>query len=382
MARAVELAARGFGSVAPNPCVGAVLVEGGRVVAEGWHAAYGGPHAEINCLADARAKGVDPAGCVLYVTLEPCNHFGKTPPCTRAIVEAGIRSVAVGAYDPNPDVAGGGVAFLRERGIAVATGVLAGQCRDLIADFVVWKSSPLPYVFLKLATTIDGRIATRTGHSAFVSNAASRGQVHALRAAVGAVLVGAGTAAADNPRLTARLGDETPARQPLAVVAGTTLPDNPDALVLLRERAQETIFLTSEESAATQRAERLTSAGARVWAMPWLSPRTERGLDLRPALTRLRSELSCHHVLCEGGGRLAMSLMRQGLIHELWLFLAPKALGDGSAVAALTGNEVAAMDRALGLTLLSVKELQGDVWLRYRPDGAVDGLSGPENLDL
>jgi len=199
MARAVELAGRGFGSTAPNPCVGAVLVKGGRIVAEGWHAVYGGPHAEINCLADARAKGVSPADCVLYVTLEPCNHYGKTPPCAQAVYEAGIRSVVVGARDPNPDVAGGGIAFLRERGVHVETGVLAKQCFNLIADFIIWKTTPLPYLYLKLATTIDGRIATRTGDSAFVSNAASRLEVHRLRSKVGAVMVGAGTLCADNP---------------------------------------------------------------------------------------------------------------------------------------------------------------------------------------
>jgi len=378
MARAVELACRGLGSAAPNPCVGAVLVQDGRIAAEGWHAVYGGPHAEINCLADARAKGVDPAGCVLYVTLEPCNHYGKTPPCAQAVFEAGIRSVVVGACDPNPDVAGGGNVFLRERGVRVETGVLARQCRDLIADFITWKSTPLPYVYLKLATTIDGRIATRTGDSAFVSNAASRLEVHRLRSRVGAVMVGTGTLAADNPRLTARLESEIPARQPLAVVVGTTLPDSPTDLVLLRERARETVFLTSMESAATDRAARLAGAGARVWPTPRAISRPEGGLDLRPGLARLRAELGCHHVLCEGGGRLAMSLLRQGLAHELWLFLAPKALGDASSVPALAGNEVQTMDQALGLALMSVKELEGDVWLRYRPEGAIPDLYEPK----
>ena len=381
MARAVELAGRGFGSTAPNPCVGAVLVKGGRIVAEGWHAVYGGPHAEINCLADARAKGVSPADCVLYVTLEPCNHYGKTPPCAQAVYEAGIRSVVVGARDPNPDVAGGGIAFLRERGVHVETGVLAKQCFNLIADFIIWKTTPLPYLYLKLATTIDGRIATRTGDSAFVSNSASRLEVHRLRSKVGAVMVGAGTLCADNPRLTARLEGGAPARQPLAVVVGTGLPDSLNDSVLCLERARETIFFTSEENAATDRAARLAATGARVWPLPWAVPGTERGLDLRPGLARLRAELGCHHLVCEGGGRLAMSLLRQGLAHELWLFLAPKALGDASAIPALAGNEVLAMDRALGLTLLSVKELGGDVWLRYRPKGVAEGLRGPDNAN-
>jgi diaminohydroxyphosphoribosylaminopyrimidine deaminase / 5-amino-6-(5-phosphoribosylamino)uracil reductase len=367
MARALELAGRGFGSVAPNPCVGAVLVRDGAIVAEGWHAAHGGPHAEVNCLADAKSRGVDPAECALYVTLEPCNHYGKTPPCAMAVFEAGLRRVVVGAADPNPDVAGGGNAFLRERGVAVECGLLERECLDMIADFVVWKTTPLPFVYLKLATTIDGRIAPRGGRGAIVSNAASRRQAHLLRSKVGAVMVGAGTLKADNPRLTARLEGQTPGRQPLAIVVGGSLPSATDDLALVRERAGETIFLTSHESAVSAEAAALTRLGAKVWAMPeGLS-----GLDLRPGLERLRAELGCHHVLCEGGGRLGMSLLKQGLIHELWLFIAPKALGDERAVAALAGNDAPSMDASLGLRLLSMREIEGDVWLRYRPDSPI-----------
>ncbi len=183
------------------------------MLAGGWHRRYGGPHAEPECLADARAKGVDPAGCTLYVTLEPCNHHGKTPPCTRAILEAGVREVVVGTADPNP-VAGGGADFLRANGVAVRLGVEEALCRELIADFLVWQRTDRPYVYLKLASTLDGRIATRTGHSRWISGPESRAAVHALRARCQAVIVGGGPLRADAPRLPVRLPGDVPAPGP------------------------------------------------------------------------------------------------------------------------------------------------------------------------
>jgi len=198
--------------------VGAVLVRDGRVVAEGFHAAYGQAHAEVAAMADARARGVDLAACTLVVTLEPCNHQGRTPPCTRAVLDAGIRRVVIGSRDPNPDVAGCGAEVLRAAGIEVVLGVEEQLCRDLIADFLVWKTTPRPYVLLKMAATLDGRTATRVGHSRWISSEASRAQVHWLRSRAGAVMVGGGTLRADDPRLTARLhGREREGRQPLAV---------------------------------------------------------------------------------------------------------------------------------------------------------------------
>lgn len=153
MLRAAALAEQARGRTAPNPTVGAVLVQDGQIVAEGWHKQYGGPHAEVEVLADARTKGIDPAACELYVTLEPCNHHGKTPPCTEAILRAGVRRVIVGARDPNPDVKGGGVDYLRTHGVRVEVGLAENVCRDLISDFTVWKNTLFPYVYLKLATT-------------------------------------------------------------------------------------------------------------------------------------------------------------------------------------------------------------------------------------
>ena len=193
MARAVELALQGRGATAPNPCVGAVLAREGVILAEGFHTRFGAPHAEIECLNTARAQGIDPAGCDLYVTLEPCNHLGKTPHCTRAVLESRVARVAVGARDPNPDVAGGGIEFLRRHGVTVEVGVLEQDCRELIDEFVLWKTSPRTWNILKLAVTLDGRIAGPKGLPEPVSCEASRLAVHRLRARVQAVLVGGKT---------------------------------------------------------------------------------------------------------------------------------------------------------------------------------------------
>ena len=208
MREAAELAERGRWSAAPNPTVGAVLVRDGVVVARGWHTAYGKSHAEVECLKDAEAKGVDPSACTLVVTLEPCNHQGQTPPCTEAVIAAGIRHVVIGLRDPNPKAAGG-MERLAEAGVEVEAGVCEELCRDLVADFLIWQTTKRPYVMLKLAMTLDGRIATRTGHSRWITGETARRQVHELRANVGraggAILVGGNTLHTDNPLLTARL---------------------------------------------------------------------------------------------------------------------------------------------------------------------------------
>lgn len=377
MRQAAALARLGRGATAPNPCVGALLVREGEVLAQGWHQRYGGPHAEPQCLADARAKGVDPAGCTLYVTLEPCNHQGKTPPCTRAILEAGIGEVVAGMADPNP-VAGGGADFLRAHGVAVRLGVEEALCRDLVADFLVWQRTDRPYVYLKLASTLDGRIATRTGHSRWISGPESRAAVHALRARCQAVIVGGGTLRADDPRLTVRLPGDVPAPgpQPLAVVITRALP-GPDDCALTRERPGETIFWTDETGAAGGRADALRARGCRVWALPPAAPLrapappagapAAPGLDLGAGLARLRAECAAWYVLCEGGGSLALSFLHAGLMDEFRLFVAPKVLADGQARPLFDGLAPQTMDQALALRWAEARPSGEDVLLIYRP---------------
>lgn len=365
MAQAIELAERGRWSTVPNPTVGALLVRDGLVVARGWHRAYGGPHAEIECLADAAARGVDATRCTLVVTLEPCSHHGKTPPCTEAVLRAGIRHVVIGLADPNPR-ASGGAARLSDSGVCVETGVLEERCRDLIADFIVWQTTKRPYVILKLASTLDGRIATRTGHSRWITGEASRRKVHELRAAIGksggAVLVGGNTLYADNPLLTARL--VATSRQPLAVSI-TSRMANCDTLRLFRERPGECVLFTTASGAATPRAAALREAGVRVFGIArW---KEDSGRDLWQVLEHLRQEEGCPYVLCEGGGQLGMSLLEAGLVDEFHLHLAPRIIGDNEARPLFDGRGPLELGEALNLRLIRVEHASPDCHLVFRP---------------
>lgn len=362
MDRAIVLARLGEGRTAPNPCVGAVLVSQGKIVAEGWHTAWGQPHAEVEALADARRKGVNPADCTLFVTLEPCNHHGKTPPCTQAILGAGIREVVVGCADPNPKVAGGGADFLRSHEVLVHMGVREQTCRDLIADFRVWQSTDRPFSILKLATTLDGKIATRTGQAAWISGEASRREVHRLRSWCGAVIVGGGTFRADNPLLTCRL-PEYSGPQPLAVVVTRSLPQKPHAHALLAERPGQTIFWTSRDAAQSDLAMRLMGLGAAVWGLS----EGEHGLELAEGMRLLRQDRNCHYVLSEGGGQLAGSLHLQGLVDELRIFQAMKVLGDAQGRAAFAGRNVASMEECWPFRLVEHNFYDTDLYLRLRP---------------
>lgn len=370
MRAAIALAERGRWLTCPNPTVGAVLVRDGHVLAEGWHHACGEAHAEVDCLRDAAEKGVDPCGCTLVVTLEPCNHQGKTPPCTDRILEAGIPRVVIGLRDPNP-VAAGGAERLRAAGIEVIEGVCEQECRDLVADFLVWQEKKRPYLLLKLASTLDGRIATRTGHSQWVSCAASRAGVHALRAGIGhaggAIMVGGGTLRADNPRLTARTDLENATiRQPWACVVTSRLPAVNGDCHLLRERPEQTIFISTPAVAASRLAHELRDLGARVLSVP---PLAKGSLDMGSMLAQLYEEIACPCILCEGGGRLALSLLDCGLVDEFHLHLAPRILGDNQAVPLFDGRTPLQLDEALQMRISDLRRCGDDVQIVLRPLG-------------
>ena len=366
MEHARTLALRGRWRTAPNPMVGAVLVRDGQIVAEGWHAAHGSDHAEVACLAAAAANGVNPADCTLVVTLEPCCHQGQTPPCTDAILAAGIRHVVAGLADPNPQ-AGGGAALLRAAGVNVELGVDENACRELVADFLIWQTTNRPYVILKLAATLDGRIATRTGHSQWISCEASRHKVHELRANVGlaggTVLVGSNTLHADDPLLTAR--DVEVVRQPLAAAITSRLPGTDNAN-LLRHRPAETIFFTTASGAATPRAGALRKNGVRV--VPLDAWKSSTGDDLRQALAWLRAETQSLYVLCEGGGRLGLSLLESKLVDEFHLHLSPKVVADNEARPLFDGRSPLTMAEVLNLTLIHAERCDQDCHLMFRPE--------------
>ena len=367
MDAAIALAEQGRWRVCPNPAVGAVLVRDGHIAAQGFHSAYGQPHAEVECLRDAAQKGVNPADCTLCVTLEPCMHHGKTPPCTQAVLEAGIRRVVVGLLDPHPQ-AGGGAAWLREQGVAVETGVREQACRDLAADFFVWQQERRPYLLLKLASTLDGRIATRSGHAQWISGEHSRAATHALRADIGgcggAVLIGGNTLYADNPLLTAR---PLPAgsRQPLACILTSRLPAPEENLYLLHQRPEDCVFLCPCELAASPEAEALRGTGARVHGLD--RAQGHQGLDLHAGLRLLWKDYACFYVLCEGGGKLALSLLEQGLVDEFRLYAAPRILGDNAALPIFDGRAPLRMDQSVNMRIASLGMCGEDAHMILRP---------------
>ncbi len=366
MRHAVTLAERGRFAVHPNPMVGAVLVQNGRIVAGGWHKNYGEAHAEVDCLQDAARRKVNPAECTLVVTLEPCHHHGKTPPCTKAIVDAGIKHVVVGVRDKNP-VAAGGIEYLQSQGIQVEVGIEELICADITADFFIPQTRKRPYVILKMATTLDGRIATRTGHSKWISGEESRATVHTMRHNIalcgGAVMVGGGTFRDDNPHLTSRVeGTQT---QPLACVVTSRLPMGSDAY-LLQHRPHETLFFTTPAAAASPTAKSLQAAGVRVWSeRP--SGVGVRLPSLHTLLERLHTELHCPYVLCEGGGKLALSLLEEDLVDEFLLHMAPCVLGDDEARPAFHGRNPLHMTDALQLRMTKYKTCGPDLHLTLRP---------------
>jgi len=319
---ALDLALGGEGGVNPNPLVGAVVVKDGEVVGQGYHRACGGPHAEAYALEEAGERA---RGATLYVTLEPCCHHGKTPPCVERIATAGIARVVIPCIDPNPLVNGNGVRRLREAGIEVEVGVLEERARRLNEIFFHFITTGRPFVELKLAMSLDGRIATRTGDSHWISGEASRVLVHRLRRRLAAVLVGVGTVISDDPALTVRrvLG-----RNPLRVVLDGEGRMPLDAR-LLREEGR-TVVATSRMPA--EREAGLTRAGAAVWRLPDGGGR----VDLAALLGRLGRE-GIDSVLVEGGGETAAAFLEAGLVDRVCFFLAPLLLGGKAAVAAVGG---------------------------------------------
>lgn len=322
MRRAIRLAERGRGRVNPNPMVGAVVVRHGHVVGEGWHRAPGEAHAEVRALARAGALA---RGATMYVTLEPCAHIGRTPPCVEALNAAGIRRCVVALRDPHRIVNGRGLRRLRAAGVMVEVGLLGEDVKRQLAGYLLTHTRGRPRVTLKLAVSLDGRIAPaggypRRGPGRWLTGAAARHAAHGLRARSDAVVIGTGTARADDPRLTARAVGAP--RQPLRVVCDTRLRLSP-TLRLLRH-AHGTVVACCGKKAPLTRQRALESNGVTVWRLP----ATERGVSPRSLLRRLRRE-GCHDVLLEGGAAIAASWLSAGVVDRIALFTAPRVLGGG-----------------------------------------------------
>jgi diaminohydroxyphosphoribosylaminopyrimidine deaminase/5-amino-6-(5-phosphoribosylamino)uracil reductase len=318
MARALRLAEQGLYTTAPNPRVGCVLVRDGEVVGEGWHEYAGGPHAEVNALT---AAGRAAAGATAYVTLEPCSHHGRTPPCADALVEAGISRVVAAMKDPNPRVAGEGLARLREAGVTVATGLLEQEAEALNPGFVKRMRTGMPYLRCKLAASLDGRTAMASGESKWITSEPARRDVHRLRARSSAVMTGIGTVLADDPSLNVRLEGYETLRHPLRVVLDPRLSTPEDARML--HLPGETLIVTASDD--EEQRECLEAAGAEVVRLAG----GPDAIDL-PALMRLLGERNMNEVLLETGATLSGAALRAGIIDELNIYMAPLLMGDAA----------------------------------------------------
>lgn len=346
MRRAIALARKGVGKTSPNPAVGCVIVKDGAVVGEGWHRRAGTAHAEVHALAHAgeKARGAD-----VYVTLEPCAHYGKTPPCAEALIVAGVGRVFAGMVDPNPKVCGKGAAMLREAGIAVTTGLLAHDCRLLNEPFIKQVTTGLPFVILKCALTLDGKIATAMGDSRWITNDKSRRYVHRVRGMVDAVLVGSGTVRADDPQLTCRLAG---GRDPLRVVVDSALTLPHSARIFTLDSTAPTVVATVCTDA--ERIGRLERPGVEV-----LTCRERDGRVDLEELLRLLAGRGVQSLLLEGGGVLAGEALRLGLIDKFLLFYAPKLVG-GDAPGPFAGRGVPTMAEALRLKRMTLRRFDED----------------------
>jgi len=362
MQRALTLGARGLETADPNPRVGCVIAQRGRVIAEGWHERAGEAHAEVAAL---RAAGEQAAGAAVYVTLEPCSHHGRTPPCVDALREARVARVVYAADDPNPLVNGQGAQALRAAGITVEAGLLEAEARELNVGFFKRMKQGVPFVRLKLAMSLDGRTALANGVSEWISGEAARADVQRWRARSSAILTGVGTILADDPRLSVRLpppGDSREPRQPLRVVLDTRLRTPPGARLF--SGGGEVLILTAPASPDDVRAANLSARGARVEALPASGAR----LDVAAVLARL-GELEANEVLVEAGATLAGEFIALGLVDELLLYVAPRLLGpDARALVQLP--RLTELDQAPQFSLFEMQQIGADVRLRLRPRAA------------
>jgi diaminohydroxyphosphoribosylaminopyrimidine deaminase/5-amino-6-(5-phosphoribosylamino)uracil reductase len=369
MRRALALARRGLGKTSPNPCVGAVLVlarpkvvggRGDRIIGEGWHKKAGGPHAEIEALRAAGivpGRGGDAASIIgikritnhqspittLYVTLEPCCTHGRTQPCTDAIIAAGVKRVVVGAVDPNPRHRGRGLKLLRRAGIRVTSGVLAEEAMRLNEAFNKWITMGMPLVIAKAAMSLDGKIATRTGDSKWITSDAARRYAHELRAQVDAIMVGANTVIRDDPRLTTRLRGGRCTKQPWRVIVDARGRCPKNVKLFTDAKRSHTIVITSNRSPAHWR-RYLPLEGITVITLPW----KKGGVDLRAALRAL-GRMNITSVLVEGGGELLGAMFDAQLVDRVAFFCAPMVIGGRTAVPSVGGEGAAQVRQAVRL---------------------------------
>lgn len=350
MRLALHLAAKAQGATHPNPMVGAVVVRGGRMVGRGFHRKAGGPHAERMALAQAGAKA---RGATLYVSLEPCRHFGRTPPCTEAILKSGVRRVVAAMVDPNPKTQGQGLKRLRAGGVRTTVGILKKEAQELNKVFMTWMISKRPFVTVKVAQSLDGKIATSRGDSRWISGPPARAWVHRLRSEVDAILVGVETVLKDNPRLTIRPSAGHP---PVRVILDSHLRTPPSARIF---SSRAPVIIAATKRASARRESRLRQKGAQIIRFSGGHGR----VPIRALLRDLaRREIS--HLLIEGGGRVIASAFEERAVDQLFCVIAPKVIGGKNAPTAVEGAGALSLQRSIPIRNLTVSRLGDDLLIR------------------
>lgn len=351
MKRALELAKAGAGYTNPNPLVGAVIVKDGRIIGEGYHKVYGSHHAEVNAFLNATE---DVKGATMYITLEPCSHYGKTPPCAEAIVEKGIKKVILGLKDPNPKVSGRGIKILEDAGIEVVTGALEEEGKKVNEIFLKYITTELPFVIMKTAMTLDGKIATRTNASKWITGESSRKYVHEIRNRVAGIMVGIGTVLNDDPSLTTRLEDGSGC-DPIRIIIDSSARIRPTAKVLNLNSEAKTIIAVTEK-ADREKINMLKEKRAEIIYTPSKNGR----VDLHFLMKELGAR-KIDSILLEGGSELNYSALEEGIVDQVLSFIAPKIIGGNTAKTPVGGQGKANMEEAINLEHISIHRFGDDM---------------------
>ena len=358
MKMALDLAKKGEGFTSPNPMVGAVIVKNGEVIGRGYHRAAGEAHAEVDAIDYAGSMA---RGATLYVTMEPCNHIGRTPPCTEKIIAAGIRHVVAAMEDPNPDVKGGGLTYLKNCGIMTTVGICEDQAKRLNEFFIKYTRTKRPFAIVKCAATLDGRIATKNGDSKWVTGEAARDFVHCLRHAVDAVMVGINTVEKDDPSLTTRLANRPKnfkSMDPIRIILDTHLRISEEAKLLRLHSDSDTILVTGR-SVSNDKKARIEKTGARIIE----SPLKDGMIDLDRLMDRLGS-LGITSLLIEGGSRVIASALSAGIVEKIIFFFAPKILGGDDGVPICKGPGADVMDHCTPVKDIHVRRFGDDIMIQ------------------
>ena len=358
MKEAIELAKKGIGKVNPNPLVGAVIVKNNEIIGSGYHQAYGEAHAEVNAIIDAESKGISVEGATIYVTLEPCSHYGKTPPCALKIVDKKFKRVVVGSNDPNPLVSGRGLEMIRNAGIEVVTAVLEAECTEINKVFYKYITTKTPYIFLKVAITLDGKIATSAGDSKWISNEESREKVQYYRNKFMGIMIGANTLSNDNPSLTARMSE---GRDPYRIIIDPDLISNDSFNVVKNNKDSKTIIVTRETNKNEDTYELKTKYNVKFIFIE----NSDKEFDIKNIVEKI-GELGIDSILIEGGSRVISKAFEEDIIDAGEIFVSNKILGDEKGISFISGFTKLKMQEAMELPNVKFNIYGNNIGIEWR----------------